>query len=281
MELLPNTQKYIYIAASRTSLVTSSYYSSHEDKLACDLSQLFNDDVCYSSVEMQNSIESMRQDVDYFKAKTCRVQITYQDALYYREAESGATKLHLKDYIAKKLGISILNVFTSCNYGHRYAQAILNDFTFKTRRPYYYVILKDTIEYIPTSFSSKPILTDRSEFKIYNTFCKNSVEAAFDTIGLTLTDDGVNYPHPFVPNKLNLRTTAEKPFKAELKKHLIPAIKDAVAKMFDGKFISLLQDCNISVDAFVDDYYVVHCSNNETFNFLIDTNFVKENTHDN
>lgn len=281
MELLPNTEKYIYITAGRMSLVTSSYPSSPGDKLARDLSQLFNDDVYYSNVDMQYSIKCMEQDIDYFKAKTCRVQITYQDALDYLEAENGVAKLHFKDYIAKKLGISILNVFTAYNYGHRYAQAILNDFTFKTRHPHYYVILKDTVEYIPTSFNSKPILADRSEFKIYNTFYKDSVETAFNTIGLTFTGRGVSYPHPFVPNKLNLQTTAENSFKAELKKYLIPAIKDAVSKMFNGKFVALLQDCNISVDTFINDYYSKHCSNNETFNFLIDTNFTKENTHDN
>ena len=281
MEILPNTEKYIYIAAGRTSLVTSSYYSSYEDKLARDLSQLFNDDVYYSSVDMQHSIERIGKYVDYFKAKTCRLQITHQDALDYLDAESKAKRLRLKDYIAKKLGINVLNVFTAYNYGHRYAQAILDDFTFKTRRPYYHVIFKDTVEYIPTSFNSKSILTDRSEFKIYNTFCKNSVEAAFNTIGLTFTDRGVSYPHPFVPNKLNLQTTAEKQFKAELKKYLIPAIKDAVSKMFDGKFITLLQECNIGVDTFINDYYSEHCNNSEAFNFLMDTNFVKENTHDN
>lgn len=281
MELLPNTEKYIYIAAGRTSLVTKSYYSGYADTLARDLSTLFNEDVYYSSVDMEHSIESIGQYVDYFKAKVCRIQLTHADAKDYQDAESKTTKLRLKDYISEKLGISVLNVFTVYHYGHRYAQDIINDFTFKSRRPYYYVIFKNTVEYIPTSFNSKPILSDRSEFRIYNTFCKDSVEAAFDTLGLTFTHSGVSYPRPFVPNKLNLQATAKKTFKAELKKQLIPAIRDAVSKMFKGKFVALLQDCNISVDTFIDDYYSEHCSDNEIFNFLMDTNFTKEKTHDN
>lgn len=281
MELLPNTEKYIYITAGRTSLVTKSDYSGYGDTLARDLSKLFNEDVYYSSVDMEHSIETIGQYVDYFKAKVCRIQLTHDDAIDYREAESKSKKLLLKDYISKKLGISVLNVFTVYHYGHRYAQDIINDFTFKSRRPYYYVILKNTVEYMPTSFNSKPILVDRSEFKIYNTFCKSVVETAFDTIGLSFTNNGVSYPRPFVPNKLNLQATAKKTFKAELKKHLMPAIKDAVSKMFNGKLVAILQDCNISIDTFVDDYYSEHCSDNEIFNFLMDTNFAKENTHDN
>lgn len=281
MELLSSTEKYIYIIAGRTYLETKSQCSGYEDTLAKDLSKLFNDDVYYHDVDMMQSIESIGRYVDYFKAKICRLKFTHTDALDYQDAESKSKRLLLKDYISKKLGIQVLNVFTAHNYGHRYAQEIINDFTFKTRRPYYHVILKDTVKYIPTAFNSKPILLDRSEFKIYNTFYKGPLEAAFNTLNLTLTDNGVRYPCPYIPNKLNLQVTANRSFKAELKKHLIPAIKDAVAKMFDGKFIALLQDCNISVDAFVDDYYLVHCSNNETFNFLIDTNFVKENIHDN
>lgn len=280
MELLPNTEKYIYISAGRTSLVTKSYHSGYADTLARDLSSLFNDDVYYSSVDMEHSIESIGQYVDYFKAKICRIQLTREDAIDYQNAENVSKKLRLKDYVSKKLGISVLNVFTVYHYGHRYAQDIINDFTFKSRRPYYYVILKNTVEYIPTSFNSKSILVDRSEFKIYNTFCKSVVETAFDTIGLSFTNNGVSYPHPFVPNKLNLQASAKKHFKAELKKQLMPAIKDAVSKMFNGKFVAILKDCNISVDTFVDDYYEEHCSDNEIFNFLMDTNFAKENTHD-
>lgn len=281
MELLPSTEKYIYIAAGRTSLVAKSYCSGYEDTLALDLSRLFSDDVYYYNADILQSIESIGRHVDYFKAKVCRLKFTHADALDYRDAESKSKTLRLKDYISEKLGIHVLNVFTAYNYGHRYAQEIINDFTFKTRRPYYYVILKDTVEYIPTSFNSKSILLDRSEFKIYNTFCKNSVEAAFDALGLTFVNDGVSYPCPFVPNKLNLQATANKSFKAELKKQLMTAIKDAVSKMFNGKFVALLQDCNVSIDTFVDDYYSEHCRDNEIFNFLIDTNFVKENTHDN
>lgn len=279
MELLPKTEKKVYIVAFREALnvINNDYY---KDELSVDISKLFNDTVVYEKVQFVQQVENFTKNKDYFSASVCQIRLTKEDVIDYEEAERRERNLKLKDYIARKLGINVLNVYTAYQYGHRYASEINADFIFKSKRPRYYVILTDTIKYISTADNSEPILNDRNEIKVFDTFCKDNIITALSSVGLDTIAKRATYLNPFMPNKLQLGVTGDDAFKAEVKKYIVPAIRDALGKMFDKKLISILKDYNVDIEAIINKYYTAICCVSAGMDIIIDVNFSKENKNE-
>lgn len=111
-----------------------------------------------------------------------------------------------------------------------------------------FVILKDSLKYVPTEKYSECALKNDYKLKIFNTMYAESLENDLKFVGLnkyafadlaTLSDGG---------NAITLSLKVEEKFRSELLRTLTKLKEEILDEMFDGKFREILNANRLSAD---------------------------------
>ncbi len=241
----------IYIICNKQKINTSYNAERH---LLNNLSIHYKTDLIYHSVAIVDTLsdEITEEYYDIFKCKKARLYYTQDDLIDFNPS-NWQTDLQyngLTQAISELSGTKIFDIHTK-------SSNIMTLYSFKNleylkRKPYVFVLLSDSLEYINRN-QSKPAILQKDKVKVFNKLYRPSIEEALSNLGLdpkvAYSSDTMALKDEVITLKLRLTQTFRKSVLAKINEYL-PSILEEVT---NNTFADTLNEINVDTTKFIAD----------------------------
>lgn len=253
-----NTRKKHYFAFSRKKVNNGTY----DHTLAGLLSKLFSQDIHYGSernVDEEQLKFINRNEEDVFEYETVEVDLykglygnPWSNVIYNQRIDSNnrwSTEVFYSvcnDVLTKHDYPEILMMYNT--KGIISSTGMLSREVDKKRKFITYVILKDSVKYVPCEEHPECALKEGYKLRMFNKMYAPSIEAGLDSVGLKKYDYSDLAELVDGGNNIKLSLRVEEKFRNELFNTLVELEDEILDKMFGGKFRQILEANRMNVD---------------------------------